>query len=46
MDRGVWRATIHGVSMSQTRLSDLTPTETFPSQSLITVIVSENTEVQ
>ena len=24
MDRGVWRATVHGVSKSQTRLSDFT----------------------
>ena len=26
MDRGAWRATVHGVAKSQTRLSDLTHT--------------------
>ena len=25
MDRGAWRATVHGVAMSRTRLSDFTP---------------------
>ena len=25
MDRGAWRATVHGVAMSRTRMSDLTP---------------------
>ena len=27
MNRGVWRATVHGVTKSQTRLNDLTHTK-------------------
>ena len=29
MDRGAWRVTVHGVTESQTRLSDLTYTHSF-----------------
>jgi len=32
MDGGAWWATVHGVAKSQTRLSDLTFTFTFPSR--------------
>ena len=35
MDRGVWRAIIHGVTKSRTRLSDFTFTFHFPDGSVV-----------
>ena len=39
MDRGAWRATVHGVTKSQTWISDLTLSRTYES---ITPVLLEN----
>ena len=38
MDRGAWRATAHGVTKSQTRLSDFTFTLDFPIEFLVSLV--------
>ena len=39
MDRGAWRATVHGVAKSQTRLNDFTHYYLFPGASQVALIV-------